>query len=163
MIARRPHRTRQDARNACGSYEMTSHAFRAALLPWLFTRRVSAGSLLTIANPECLSSIGAGGESRTPDLRITNALLYQLSYTGVSCGRAPSETNGAGKAHNYSAESRGARQPRGLEIPNSASRPFHMICTPMHSRMNAERRITTASPVAARACAGSRSANAKQK
>ena len=28
--------------------------------------------------------IGAGEESRTPDLRITNALLYQLSYTGLS-------------------------------------------------------------------------------
>ena len=26
---------------------------------------------------------GAGEESRTPDLRITNALLYQLSYTGL--------------------------------------------------------------------------------
>ena len=26
--------------------------------------------------------IGAGEESRTPDLRITNALLYQLSYAG---------------------------------------------------------------------------------
>ena len=26
--------------------------------------------------------IGAGEKSRTPDLRITNALLYQLSYTG---------------------------------------------------------------------------------
>src|SRR4029079_12184251 len=25
---------------------------------------------------------GAGEESRTPDLRITNALLYQLSYAG---------------------------------------------------------------------------------
>ena len=25
---------------------------------------------------------GAGEKSRTPDLRITNALLYQLSYTG---------------------------------------------------------------------------------
>jgi hypothetical protein len=32
--------------------------------------------------PTCLS--GAGEESRTPDLRITNALLYQLSYTGVN-------------------------------------------------------------------------------
>ena len=29
--------------------------------------------------------IGAGEESRTPDLRITNALLYQLSYAGVCC------------------------------------------------------------------------------
>ena len=29
--------------------------------------------------------VGAGEKSRTPDLRITNALLYQLSYTGVNC------------------------------------------------------------------------------
>ena len=27
--------------------------------------------------------IGAGGRSRTLDLRITNALLYRLSYTGL--------------------------------------------------------------------------------
>ena len=27
---------------------------------------------------------GAGNRSRTYDLRITNALLYQLSYTGVA-------------------------------------------------------------------------------
>ncbi|MEN9986243.1 MAG: hypothetical protein RI925_1745 [Pseudomonadota bacterium] len=26
--------------------------------------------------------LGAGKRSRTPDLRITNALLYQLSYAG---------------------------------------------------------------------------------
>ena len=30
---------------------------------------------------------GAGEETRTPDLRITNALLYQLSYTSA-CERA---------------------------------------------------------------------------
>ncbi len=29
-----------------------------------------------------LTSSGAGKRSRTPDLRITNALLYQLSYAG---------------------------------------------------------------------------------
>ena len=29
-----------------------------------------------------LVCLGAGEKSRTPDLRITNALLYQLSYTG---------------------------------------------------------------------------------
>jgi hypothetical protein len=29
---------------------------------------------------------GAGEKSRTPDLRITNALLYQLSYTGGALG-----------------------------------------------------------------------------
>ena len=28
---------------------------------------------------------GAGDRSRTYDLRITNALLYQLSYTGKTC------------------------------------------------------------------------------
>jgi hypothetical protein len=28
--------------------------------------------------------IGAGGETRTPDPRITNALLYQLSYTSIA-------------------------------------------------------------------------------
>ena len=27
--------------------------------------------------------LGAGEKSRTPDLRITNALLYQLSYAGL--------------------------------------------------------------------------------
>ncbi len=31
--------------------------------------------------------IGAGTASRTPDLRITNALLYQLSYAGNQSGR----------------------------------------------------------------------------
>ena len=31
---------------------------------------------------DSLAAIGAGGRSRTLDLRITNALLYQLSYTG---------------------------------------------------------------------------------
>ena len=29
-------------------------------------------------------SIGAGGRTRTPDLLITNQLLYQLSYTSAS-------------------------------------------------------------------------------
>ena len=33
---------------------------------------------------QVLDSYGAGEKSRTPDLRITNALLYQLSYTGNS-------------------------------------------------------------------------------
>ena len=31
---------------------------------------------------------GAGKRSRTPDLRITNALLYQLSYAGFKRGVA---------------------------------------------------------------------------
>ena len=35
-----------------------------------------------------IDGVGAGEKSRTPDLRITNALLYQLSYAGVCRGRA---------------------------------------------------------------------------
>ena len=35
---------------------------------------------------------GAGGRTRTPDLLITNQLLYQLSYTSI-CSAAPSATN----------------------------------------------------------------------
>ena len=33
--------------------------------------------------PETLAITGANGESRTPDLLITNQLLYQLSYGGI--------------------------------------------------------------------------------
>ncbi len=32
-----------------------------------------------------LPDIGAGGRTRTPDLLITNQLLYQLSYTSTIC------------------------------------------------------------------------------
>jgi hypothetical protein len=31
----------------------------------------------------CLIPCGAGKRNRTPDLRITNALLYRLSYSGI--------------------------------------------------------------------------------
>ena len=34
--------------------------------------------------PYSLLKSGAGGRTRTPDLLITNQLLYQLSYTSVS-------------------------------------------------------------------------------
>jgi hypothetical protein len=36
---------------------------------------------------EFAEGVGAGEKSRTPDLRITNALLYQLSYAGVAIDR----------------------------------------------------------------------------
>jgi hypothetical protein len=45
------------------------------------TSRKEEGS--ASANLLTLVFVGAGEKSRTPDLRITNALLYQLSYTGV--------------------------------------------------------------------------------
>ena len=45
------------------------------------TKRKRALAITIPPTPVC---IGAGEESRTPDLRITNALLYQLSYTGLS-------------------------------------------------------------------------------
>ena len=38
---------------------------------------------LTEAKPLSFQISGAGKRSRTPDLRITNALLYQLSYAGL--------------------------------------------------------------------------------
>ena len=38
---------------------------------------------LAAISPLTPVSFGAGEKSRTPDLRITNALLYQLSYTGI--------------------------------------------------------------------------------
>ena len=33
--------------------------------------------------------LNAGTQTRTADLRITNALLYQLSYSGTEEGEAP--------------------------------------------------------------------------
>ena len=35
---------------------------------------------------------GAGEKSRTPDLRITNALLYQLSYAGFAAASVACRT-----------------------------------------------------------------------
>ena len=34
------------------------------------------------------------------------------------------------------------------KVATSARMPFHAICTPMASRMNAERRVSTAAPLA---------------
>ena len=48
-------------------------------LPPLATREHSHIYFYSIVNKN-----GAGGRTRTPDLLITNQLLYQLSYTSVS-------------------------------------------------------------------------------
>ena len=47
--------------------------------------RQEDGTLACLENDPIASkgAIGAGERSRTSDLRITNALLYQLSYTGT--------------------------------------------------------------------------------
>jgi hypothetical protein len=37
---------------------------------------------------------GAQEENRTPDLRITSALLYRLSYLGASGNASAAESNG---------------------------------------------------------------------
>ena len=37
---------------------------------------------LSLSTRRAFLESGAGEENRTPDLRITNALLYQLSYSG---------------------------------------------------------------------------------
>jgi hypothetical protein len=79
---------------------------------------------------------GAGERSRTLDLRITNALLYQLSYTGkpsIISIPWPRLQLRPGAAQ---------RPP----MPVSVDAPFQKICTPMHSRMNAVSLATTMVP-----------------
>ena len=44
----------------------------------------SLSPLATREFPHIQLRIGAGGRTRTPDLLITNQLLYQLSYTSAS-------------------------------------------------------------------------------
>ena len=44
----------------------------------------SLSPLATREIPHIIYEIGAGGRIRTPDLLITNQLLYQLSYTSIS-------------------------------------------------------------------------------
>ena len=48
---------------------------------------------------------GAAGRSRTGDLRITNALLYQLSYSGVGAHYTVAAGPGAIRRRGQSAES----------------------------------------------------------
>ncbi len=63
----------------------------------LFERRVlfSLGLLLLGCGPPAISALGSSGGkaaargSRTPDLLITNQLLYLLSYSGIQCGTTP--------------------------------------------------------------------------
>jgi hypothetical protein len=48
-------------------------------------------NIIGIAVPrKCLNLCGAGKRNRTPDLRITNALLYRLSYSGTLPTMPPS-------------------------------------------------------------------------
>ena len=47
---------------------------------WIRTTEVWLGMSMRLR----LSASGAGERTRTPDLLITNQLLYQLSYTSVS-------------------------------------------------------------------------------
>jgi hypothetical protein len=51
--------------------------------PQMRPMRPMRPKMLGPARWRALGNIGAGEKSRTPDLRITNALLYQLSYTGA--------------------------------------------------------------------------------
>ena len=92
--------------------------------------------------PDCpalnlLILLGAGGRSRTLDLRITNALLYQLSYTGRKARIIADPSRPFRRWGDY----------WNASVRNSVDAPFHVICTPMHSRMNADSRSSTAVPV----------------
>ena len=107
---------------------------------------------------------GAGGRSRTLDLRITNALLYRLSYTGwgdvLSGCQETSESPGKPLSISESGTWRhtlrslddqrdaGAGSAPGvMTVESSVEAPVQKICTPTQSRMNAERRISTLVPV----------------
>jgi hypothetical protein len=50
------------------------------------TRQVFARLQETLTGYWICNFNGAGNRNRTSDLRITNALLYLLSYTGLSRG-----------------------------------------------------------------------------
>jgi hypothetical protein len=94
---------------------------------------------------------GAPRRSRTADLRITNALLYQLSYWGTTA----KHYNRTSKAWLITLLVARAASPiqrwdsAGI-VASSALAPFQKICTPMHSRMNAESFSTTLVPVSPR-------------
>ena len=70
---------------------------RIAFAPYVLSQQKATAQLrhngdrgLAVANSQNRAGIGAGEESRTPDLRITNALLYQLSYAGgAACCKQP--------------------------------------------------------------------------
>ena len=55
-----------------------------AMLTDLQSAPFGRSGILPYTNPtEAGSFCGAGGRLRTPDLLITNQLLYQLSYTSI--------------------------------------------------------------------------------
>jgi hypothetical protein len=56
----------------------------ARRLPSTATRNEKADPEVGFRFPRSAGETGAGERSRTLDLLITNELLYQLSYTGVS-------------------------------------------------------------------------------
>jgi hypothetical protein len=51
---------------------------------WKFKPRISPCGDLSVGRRLLPQVDGADERSRTPDLRITNALLYQLSYIGIT-------------------------------------------------------------------------------
>lgn len=118
-----------------------AYAPEARLKPQAITgerlaRRGDSRYRTTVPGGSRIEGDGAGRGSRTPDLRITNALLYQLSYTGRK----------ARIIADRSADFRTARY-WNASVRNNVDAPFHVICTPMHSRMNADSRSKTALPV----------------
>ena len=50
--------------------------------------RFTVCPLWPLGNSPIFSCAGAGGRTRTPDLLITNQLLYRLSYTSILTGTA---------------------------------------------------------------------------
>ena len=89
---------------------------------------------------------GAGGRIRTPDLLITNQLLYQLSYTSVEIGLPASYPLYAPKrrimALKYNINSSGLCQapflPDGENFYGSAVRAFPLAFLPRGSKIKEE-------------------------
>ena len=57
--------------------------------------RFTVCPLWPLGNSPIFSCAGAGGRTRTPDLLITNQLLYRLSYTSILTGTALSFLRGS--------------------------------------------------------------------
>ena len=78
-------------------------------------------------------SIGAGKRSRTPDLLITNELLYQLSYSGVALHYSKSLC-ASGRQQAIEGLGKGA-QPEALSLWAGCARPLALMLLVCHGQL----------------------------
>ena len=90
----------------------------------------SLSPLATREIPHIQYGIGAGGRIRTPDLLITNQLLYQLSYTSISISAVYSNRTFGVCQHIFYARNEGAglnMYLQGAELREEALCPANFI------------------------------------